>query len=190
VTRLRFRLSLLVLLAVAGCGGDKTVTVTDISTSATPSAPTPAAQFHTYLTSMKKAQRQWNHADRLWQKDDPQHYYDNTTSWPAIGRKLVKVRGEFDDAAVYVTGVTPPAGLLKANREWISSAKLISAEVDSYVTGFEDKDAAVVYRLDNNQGRLHQIGTLRTAWRIAVLARAKELGVKVPPALMKVGTGY
>jgi hypothetical protein len=67
-------------------------------------------------------------------------------------RKLAKVRSDFDDVAVYVTGVTPPAGLVKANREWVSSVKLISSLVDSYVSGFKDKDSAVVYRLDNNQG--------------------------------------
>ena len=166
------------------------MTVTSGAPPATTSAPTPADHFHTYLLAMKKAEREWNHADRLWRKDDPTHYYADTASWPATGRKLVKVRGLFDDTAVYVTGITPPAGLRKATSSWISSVKLISALVDSYVTAFKYKDSAVMYRLDNNQGRLHQIGTLRTAWRIAVLARAKQLGVKVPPALLKVGTGY
>jgi len=79
---------------------------------------------------------------------------------------------------------------LKAHRSWLSSIKLASAEVDNYVTGFEDKDSTVVYRLDNSPGRDHEIGTDRTGWRLAVIARANALGVKVPKALRTVGTGY
>lgn len=184
---------LVVLLVVGGCGSGsaKTVTVTDVSTSATSAPPSPGDQLlRAYLVAMKKAERQWNHAQHVWTKDDPKHYYANTAPWPKIGHKLVKVRQMFDESAVYVTSVTPPPGLVKAHRSWLSSIKLTSAEVDNYVTGFEDKNSTAVYRLDNSPAREHEIGTDRTGWRLAVIARANELGVKVPKALRTVGTGY
>lgn len=183
---------LVVVLVVGGCGGGsaKTVTVTDVSTSATTAPPSPTDQLRAYLVAMKKAEREWNHAQHVWTKDDPKHTYADTAPWPKIGHKLVKVRQMFDESAIYVTSVTPPPGLLKAHRSWLSSIKLTSAEVDNYVTGFEDKNATVVYRLDNSPARLNEIGTDRTGWRLAVIARANELGVKVPKALRTVGSGY
>jgi len=183
---------LVVVLVVAGCGNGsaKTITVTSAPTRPATAPPSPADQLRAYLVAMKKAEAQWNHAQHVWTKDDPKHYYANTAPWPKIGHKLVKVRKMFDDSAIYVTSVTPPPGLLKAHRSWLSSIKLTSAEVDNYVTGFEDKNSTVVYRLDNSPAREHEIGTDRTGWRLAVIARANELGVKVPKALRTVGTGY
>jgi hypothetical protein len=192
VTPLRITLLVLLLLAVAGCGSGtaKTVTVTTASTPATTAAPTPADELSAYLVSMKKAEGQWNHAQRAWRKDDPGHYYDNTTPWPAIGRKLVRVREMLDSEVVWLSDVQPPPALVKAHRDWLGSVALTSTLVDNYVTGFKDKDATVVYHLDKNHGRLQLIGTLRTKWRLAVLSVAKQLGVKVPKPLRRVGTGY
>jgi hypothetical protein len=179
--------------AIAGCGGGSTQTVT-VSTPASgvpvsSASTTPAQQLRTYLASMVKAEREWNHAQTAWGHADHGLTYQDTAPWPAVGRKLVKVRKMFDRSAVYVQGIAPPAGLAKAHHAWLTSIQLTSALVDNYVSGFKDKDVSTVYRLDNGN-RLHQIGTLRTGWRLAVLARSKELHVHVTKALGTVGTGY
>jgi hypothetical protein len=190
---LRLVLLVAALLLASACGAGKAATVTVTSSpppSQTSTVPSPADDLRAYLTAMVKAEQQWNHAERVWGKDDKVHYYNNTAPWPAIGQKLVFVRRMFDASAVYVSSVAPPTGLAKAHRAWLSSINLTSAEADNYVTAFESKDVASVYRLDNSPGRDHQIGTLRTAWRLAVLALAKSLSVPVPKALRIVGTGY
>jgi hypothetical protein len=179
-----------VLLLVSACGAGATVTVTNSSPAQTTSAATPSDQLRAYLTAMLKAEHQWNHAERVWRNRDRYHRYAVTAPWPKIGRKLVSVRRLFDASAVYVASVTPPPGLAKAHRSWLSSITLSTAQVDNYVTGFEAKDVASIYQLDNSTARDQQIGTVRTVWRLAVLALAKSLSVPVPKALRRVGTGY
>jgi len=190
--RIGFLAAALLLASACGAGTAATVTVTSSAPLTTPesTAPTPSDNLRTYLAAMLKAEHQWDHAQRVWGKDDKYHSYSDTASWPAVGRKLVSVRRMFDTSAVYVTGITPPAGLAKAHRAWLASINLFSTEVDNYSTAFRAKDVASVYRLDNSPVRLRQIGTLRTTWRLAVQALAKSLSVPVPKALRRVGTGY
>jgi hypothetical protein len=181
----------LAVLIASGCGGGSAQTVTVTGPPQTPTAaPSPADQLRTYLTAMRKAEHQWNQAQQAWRKADKVHYYNNTAPWPAIGRKLVRVRRMFDRSAVYLAGITPPPGLSKAHRAWLSSINLASAEADNYVTGFRGKNVSIIYRLDNSASREHEMGTLRTTWRLAVLALAKQLAVPVPKPLRTVGTGY
>jgi hypothetical protein len=177
------------LLLASACGGGSTVTVTH-GPPQTSTAPTPSDHLRAYLTAMLKAEHQWNHAERVWKNRDRYHRYAVTAPWPKIGRKLSAVRRLFHASAAYVASVTPPPGLAKAHQSWLSSITLSSAEVDNYVTGFEAKDVASIYRLDNSPARDQQIDTVRTKWRLAVLALAKSLSVPVPKALRRVGTGY
>ena len=183
-------------MSACGTGGTATVTDTvpassDSGGASSTTTESPAKLLAAYIGAMHKAEGQWNHAQRAWTKALGHDLnYQDTTPWPAVGRKLARVRHMFDASAIYVTGVNPPAGLRKAPQAWLASVRLARADVDSYVSGFETKNVPVVYRLDNSNGRLHRMGELRTTWRLAVLAAAKQLSVHVPKALAEVGTGY
>jgi hypothetical protein len=77
-------------------------------------------------------------ADGL-EKADKVHYYNDTSSWPARSRKLVRVRRMFDRSAVYLASVKLPQGSAEAQRARLSSINLTSAEVDNYATDFRSK---------------------------------------------------
>jgi hypothetical protein len=195
VSRLACLAVVALLASACGTGGTVTVTVPASSdsggSSTSETTESPTKLLAAYIGGMHKAEGQWNHAQSAWTKALGHNLnYQETTPWPAVSRKLARVRHMFDSSAIYVTGVTPPAGLAKAHQAWLASVRLASADVDSYVTGFETKNVSAVYRLDNNDSRLHRMGELRTTWRLAVLAAAKQLSVHVPKALRKVGTGY
>jgi hypothetical protein len=194
---------LLVLVGVvaAACGGanggsdEAAAPATQTSTASATSPGTtteadPVAEFSAYLDAVESEQKEYEvvrkKARAALDRVDPN---GPNQSWTTAANELREARDAYNELAVRMKGIEPPAELADAHDELAKSLQLFGQFADQAQRDLRDKDLTAVIGWPQTLNPLAtRTNELRGDWRVETLAYAREINADVPGWVKKVGT--
>lgn len=197
----------LVVLVVVGCGGSTSEDGAAPAVGATEPAPTsssetaspetsepeppdPAEELAAYLEQVGVEQREYEKVrERVLSAFDGVDTSGPNQSWVAAGNELRDARDAYNELAVRMKALEPPAELADAHDDLAQSLQLFGQFVDDAQTDLRDKNLTAVLGWEETLSPLGtRINELRGNWRTETLAYARKIGADVPAWVSKVGT--
>ena len=163
--------ALLVVLAVAACGGSDADSLT------------------TYLDEMKREQNAYLQAQRrafeaLDVVDVPEPTIEECRR---SGHLLRAARDDYDDLGIRMRGLDPPDELTDAHSRLAKSLQLFAQYLDRVQQDIRDCDFEALEETVSRSQLPDRARELRSDWRVAVSAYAAREGVVIPPWVSEVG---
>jgi hypothetical protein len=191
----------LVSVGAAACGGDSGGSDTAAAPATqTAGPPTTAAGTTTevdavdalgaYLDAVESEQKQYEGV-RKKARSGLNRVNPNgpNQSWITAADELREARDGYNELAVRMKGIEPPAELGDAHDGLAKSLQLFAQFVDQAQSDLRGKNVEAVLGWQQTLNPLGQrVNELRGDWRVETLAYAREIGADVPGWVGKVGT--
>lgn len=185
-------LALLALLAGCGDSSSKPIESGATTTASQTAQPQPAPAsprevLTIYLRAMKTRQDQYLRARaRALAAFERVNTSRPDATWSEAARALRRARDEYNELAVSISEVTPPAALARAHRGMAKSAQLFGQYADGVHSALADREVSTF--VDAAKRGTARAVELRGDWRTAVSVHCRKLGVEVPRWVGEVGT--